>query len=134
MRIVIRKILDISQRQKRPGETYIKLFFRVIIKGGSLLGAKLINNGILNRVSNHPRFTKFQKERSLQLGGHFYIIVVPNTLHLLNPCLKLLPDNLKIFLILNGVKKWEGKRFESEKTVREYPAFPATPATSFLLP
>ena len=121
MRIVIRKILDISQRQKRPGETYIKLFFRVIIKGGSLLGAKLINNGILNRVSNHPRFTKFQKERSLQLGGHFYIIVVPNTLHLLNPCLKLLPDNLKIFLILNGVKKWEAKFIQ--KNYPNYPTF-----------
>jgi hypothetical protein len=46
---------------------------------------------------------------------------MPNILHFLKPCLKLIPKNVNIFLILNGTRSWE------EKYLREnyayYPIF-----------
>lgn len=40
-------------------------------------------------------------------GGHFYVIVMPGTLHFLLPCLALLPSGLRVRLIANGARGWE---------------------------
>jgi hypothetical protein len=37
------------------------------------------------------------------------MIVMPNTLHFLNPCLTRIPDDVNLVLILNGTKRWEEK-------------------------
>jgi len=54
------------------------------------------------------------------LGDHFYIIVMPNILHFLSPCLELIPKNIRVFLILNGVRSWE-----EEYIGDHYPDYPA---------
>jgi hypothetical protein len=56
---------------------------------------------------NQERFRAFQKQNSGKLKNHFYITVVPKTLDLLECCLTFLPRNLNLFLILNGLNKWE---------------------------
>ena len=57
--------------------------------------------------SNEARFRDFQKQHWGRLNNHFYIIVVPKTLDMLECCLTLLPRNLRLFLILNGLHPWE---------------------------
>lgn len=126
VRIVFRKLKDLFQRERQPGDTFIRVLFRVVLKSASLLGAKLVNNGILNKVSNYPRFAQFQHQQRQRLGNHFYVIVVPNTLHLLNPCLKLIPSKIRVFLILNGVKRWEAEYIQ-----RNYPNHPVFKLSSF---
>ena len=57
--------------------------------------------------SNQERFRRFQQEHRSRVGKRFYITVVPKTLDLLEYCLKLLPADLNVFLILNGLADWE---------------------------
>ena len=121
-----RKLQDIFQRERQPGDTFFRALFRVPIKGVSILGAKLINNGILNKLFNYPRFTRFQDQQRHLLGNHFYVIVVPNTLHLLNPCLRLIPNKIQVVLILNGIQRWE-----EEYILKNYPTYPAFKLTTF---
>ena len=69
--------------------------------------------------SNEARFKDFQKQHWGRLNNHFYIIVVPKTLDMLECCLTLLPRNLRLFLILNGLHPWE-----QEFLNRVYPNIP----------
>lgn len=46
---------------------------------------------------------------------------MPNTLHFLLPCLKLIPRTVNIFLLLNGVKDWEEDYLK--KHCANYPIF-----------
>jgi len=57
--------------------------------------------------ANEARFRDFQKEHWSDLNNHFYIIVIPKTLDTLECCLTFLPQNLHLFLILNGLHSWE---------------------------
>jgi hypothetical protein len=77
----------------------------------------LINELFMNKLFNISRFKNFQNLHRNRLNNHFYIIVMPNVLHFLKPCLKLIPKNKNIFLILNGTRSWE------EKYLREYYAY-----------
>jgi len=75
---------------------------------------KWINNRVLAVTINKILIGLFHKNYKNRLGGHFYVIVMPNTLHYLIPCLRLLPDDLQVFLIFNGTKSWERKIFLNE--------------------
>ena len=57
--------------------------------------------------SNQERFRRFQQVHRSRVHRRFYITVVPRTLDLLEYCLKLLPADLNVFLILNGLADWE---------------------------
>jgi hypothetical protein len=46
---------------------------------------------------------------------------MPDTLHFLNPCLRLIPPDVNIVLILNGIHKWEENYLR--KYYRQYPQF-----------
>ena len=93
---------------------------RLLSKSYSTFEA-LINEFFMNKFFNISRFKNFQNLHRNRLNNHFYIIVMPNVLHFLKPCLKLIPENKNIFLILNGTKSWE------ERYLREnyayYPIF-----------
>lgn len=52
-------------------------------------------------------------------GGHFYVIVMPGTLHFLLPCLALLPANVQVLLLGNGAARWERRL-----TAHRFPAMP----------
>lgn len=69
--------------------------------------------------SNENRFRDFQKQHSERLSNHFYITVVPKTLDVLDCCLTFLPRNLSLFLILNGLARWEEDFLD-----RAYPNIP----------
>jgi hypothetical protein len=69
--------------------------------------------------SNQERFRRFQQEHRSRVPRRFYITVVPNTLDLLEFCLKLLPADLNVFLILNGLADWERAYLATE-----YPDIP----------
>lgn len=69
--------------------------------------------------SNQERFRRFQLEHRCRVHRRFYITVVPRTLDLLEYCLKLLPADLNVFLILNGLADWERAYIAAE-----YPDIP----------
>lgn len=57
--------------------------------------------------SNEARFRDFQKEHRDHLNNHFYIVITPNTLDMLECCLTFIPKNVPLFLILKGLYSWE---------------------------
>lgn len=69
--------------------------------------AYAVNDGFLMRRASAPRFARFQAGIADRLGGHFYVIVMPRTLHFLLPCLRLVAGDLRIILLLNGASDWE---------------------------
>ncbi|WP_342120686.1 hypothetical protein [Pseudoduganella sp. OTU4001] len=69
--------------------------------------AYAVNDGFLMRRASAPRFAAFQAGIAERLGGHFYVIVMPDTLHFLLPCLRLVAGRLPIVLLLNGARAWE---------------------------
>ena len=69
--------------------------------------------------SNQERFRRFQQEHRSRIRRRFYITVVPKTLDLLEYCLRLLPADLNVFLILNGLADWERAYL-----AREFPDIP----------
>jgi hypothetical protein len=69
--------------------------------------AYAINDGVLQRWVTPGRFRRFQNGLADCLGGHFYVIVMPHTLHFLLPCLRLVNNDLRVILLLNGARRWE---------------------------
>lgn len=52
-------------------------------------------------------FRRFYQRSVVKNAGNYFVIVMPNTLHYLIPCLSLLTEKVPVYLILNGAKKWE---------------------------
>jgi len=69
--------------------------------------AYAINDGLLQRWVTPPRFERFVAALADQPGIRFYVIVMPQTLHFLLPCLHLIANDLRVILLLNGVRGWE---------------------------
>ncbi len=69
--------------------------------------AGVLNLYVLHRLVNTAAFARFQGDHDTRTGGHFYIIVMPNTLHFLRASLSLLPSHVSVFLISNGARRWE---------------------------
>lgn len=86
-----------------------------------------INRNIYSKIFNFPNFKIFQDNNKEKLGNHFYIIVMPNILQFLVPCIKLLPTNINVLLILNGATNSE------EKYLRDnYPTYPIFKLKNFI--
>ncbi len=76
--------------------------------------------------SNEERFKDFQKQHRDRLKNHFYITVVPKTLDMLDGCLTLLPRDVCLFMILNGLAEWEQEFLD-----RAYPTVPKFILTTY---
>jgi len=76
--------------------------------------AKRFNDKVLSTTINKIVIRSFHQKQSANLGNHFYVIVMPNTLHYLIPCLRLLPEDLNVFLVFNGAKHWEQQLIKNE--------------------
>ena len=63
-------------------------------------------------------------------GGHFYVIVMPGTLHFLLPCLALLPRDLRVALIGNGEAAWERRLVQQRHPELPFCSLARLPATS----
>ena len=93
-----------------------RVFFLMVYKKT----AKKINDRILAASINKYRMRQFHKKHASSLGNHFYVIVMPDTLHYLIPCLRLLPAELNVFLIFNGAKAWEWQLLLKEFSHRPF--------------
>jgi len=69
--------------------------------------AYAVNDGLLQRWVTQARFRRFQASLTDQSDGHFYVIVMPQTLHFLLPCLRLVANDMRLILLLNGASRWE---------------------------
>ena len=100
------------------------LFYRLPLKSLQKLYSTIsgiINNYLLVNILNSNRFRKFQDSHQVKLGNHFYIIVMPNILHFLIPCVKLIPRTINVFFILNGTSEWEDNFLR--EAYKNYPIF-----------
>jgi hypothetical protein len=66
-----------------------------------------INDLLLYKFYNLHAFRKFYTSNITHSKTIFYVIVMPEILHYLAPCLKCIPAHIDIVLIFNGAKKWE---------------------------
>jgi hypothetical protein len=94
--------------------------FKAVLKLYALI-AGFINNHFLINLLNSKRFQDFQNFHQDKLGNHFYIIVMPNILPYLAPCINLIPKNINLFLILNGIGHWEANFLR--KSYKNIPIF-----------
>ena len=82
--------------------------------------AQPINRNGPIRTVNRRRIRRLHAScESSAPGNHFYVIVMPGTLHFLLPCLALLPPNLQVLLLGNGATRWERRLI-----ARRFPALP----------
>ena len=104
--------------EKYRGKSLTRILFfslpsRTVLKLYALI-AGFINNHFLANLFNSKRFQEFNNFHQEKLGNHFYVIVMPNILPYLVPCLNLIPEKINLFLILNGTDHWE------DSFLREY--------------
>ncbi len=85
----------------------LRQFFAALILRIYRKFAYVVNDHVLQGLINHRYFNQFQKKYSTRLGGHFYLIVMPNTLHFIIPCLDLIAGKAQVILLLNGASDWE---------------------------
>jgi hypothetical protein len=69
--------------------------------------AYALNDQVLQRWITPARLRRFLARQPGNLDGCFYVIVMPQTLHFLLPCLRLLPPGVRVILLLNGARGWE---------------------------
>jgi hypothetical protein len=72
--------------------------------------AKTLNDRLISPICNLWLMKRFHAQHVDIKDGHYYVIVMPNTLHYLIPCLQLIPDDITTYLIFNGAKRWERKK------------------------
>lgn len=72
--------------------------------------AKTLNDRLLTPLVSCRLMRRFHSQFVNAEDGHYYVIVMPNTLHYLIPCLQLIPDDIPTYLIFNGAKRWERKK------------------------
>lgn len=78
----------------------------VALRGWRAVAGK-VNARLLTPWLNAKRFARFQDSLPVVDGLRLYLIVMPNTLHFLLPCLALLHGRAPIVLVANGAKRWE---------------------------
>jgi len=100
--------LRMHERHGRAAPVYWHLLQAVSLRAYRKL-AYAVNDLVLQRWITPRRFVRFQDGIASQLGGHFYVIVMPHTLHFLLPCLALVARDVRVVLLLNGAADWEAK-------------------------
>jgi hypothetical protein len=66
-----------------------------------------INGRVLSALSNGPRLAKFQATLPVFETPPLYVVVMPQVLHFLAPCLALLRGRAPLVLVGNGAAGWE---------------------------
>lgn len=102
-----------SQGRSLPAALFVQLPIAVATHAYARVARRL--NQLLNRTINLSRFRAFQKRHAEHLGDHFYVIVMPQTLHFLLPCLDLISREIQVFLIHNGARGWERRHLEQQR-------------------
>lgn len=71
--------------------------------------AYAVNDHVLQRWVTPVRLRRFLARQPALRDGYFYVIVMPQTLHFLLPCLRLIPKQVRVILLLNGARGWEAE-------------------------
>ena len=99
------------QRLTARGDTQLDVLLRRIPQAVALRAyrklAYAVNDGVLQRLVTPARFRRFLARHPRSLDGVFYVIVMPQTLHFLLPCLGLVAGDMQVVLLLNGARRWE---------------------------
>lgn len=69
--------------------------------------AQPCNAALLGRAAMRRRCEAFQQRLPRDGRPRLYVIVMPHTLHFLQPCLSLLVDSCQLVLLANGARRWE---------------------------
>ncbi|MFC1883155.1 hypothetical protein ACFL2O_00150 [Thermodesulfobacteriota bacterium] len=96
---------------------YINILIDILFQRRIPFINKLYDSGVF--FLNSILLIIFHRKNKEKLVNHFYVIVMPHTLHLLLPCLSLLPKKTNIFLLLNGIAAWEKEYVKTE--FKRYP-------------
>lgn len=91
--------------------------------------ARRINGAWPLRTINRRRLDHFHRANA-STAGHFYVIVMPGTLHFLLPCLRLLPPQQTVHLIANGARAWERRLLSAAFPARRSVTLAALPRSS----
>jgi hypothetical protein len=84
--------------------------------------AQWVNGRMLGRWVTARRLSRFQDRLAPRSGRpRFFVIVMPNTLHFLLPCLALLRGHAQVVLLANGAAAWEVRRLRASNP--ELPVF-----------
>lgn len=100
-------LLALRRRGIGAGAAVPMALAAVVLRGWRRV-ARPVNRVVLGRLSNGPRFARFQQ--GLAPAGaapRFYVTVMPDVLHFLLPCLALLRGRLPLVLLANGAARWE---------------------------
>jgi len=110
-RILYYKLQRFYARARHQGYGRFSVFAQrlpLAVLGKFYKGFAVFANGqIVNKLINFPRFRKYYGSYTDNMENIFYLIVMPNTLHFLNPCLRLINRKVNICLLFNGAKQWE---------------------------
>ena len=122
---IIRILKGFISRKRRSGRSLIQVLLLDLPLRLSmqlyLTLASFVNESIITPILTIPRFQEFQRINAGKLHDHFYVIVMPRTLHFLIVCLKLIPKKVNVILLLNGIDSWEEAYVR--RHCEEYPIF-----------
>jgi hypothetical protein len=101
------------QRLRDRGLSPADVVLRRLPQAGALRAyrklAYAVNDNVLQRWIAPARLRRFLARQPGNLDGCFYVIVMPQTLHFLLPCLRLVPHHVQVILLLNGARRWEAE-------------------------
>lgn len=92
--------------------------------------ARRVNAAWPLRAANRRRLGCFHSTLEQGRGIHFYVILMPGTLHFVLPCLRLLPPRLPVYVIANGARGWERRRLAAAFPARRICTLATLPASS----
>ena len=79
----------------------------LVVRRGYRKVSQCVAGRLLTTLLDSARLRRFERCLSPASGKRFYVIVMPGTLHLLLPCLRLLPPDHDVVLLHNGSAHWE---------------------------
>lgn len=103
---------------------------RVVVGRAHRALAPKLNGAWPLRAVNRRRLARFDAQGEHAGGGHFYVIVMPGTLHFVLPCLRLLPADLPVHLVANGARAWERRHLAAAFPARRMCTLATLPASS----
>jgi len=93
------------QNGKTPASLLLRDMPKRVLRRQYAKACAPLNAKILLR-KNRRALQIFHEQHPQLSGGHYYLIVMPDALHLLLPCIELL-QGLKLAFIINGAGRWD---------------------------
>lgn len=89
-----------------------------------ILKSKKLETYYLSLKTNLAKVFVSNKLNADALNSPFFIVATPGSLHLVKLCLKLIPEDQEVVLVLNGVENWERKWVERNLQTNGLISFP----------